>query len=189
MTSLFYGFVNRAGVPADEKNVRNTATPVLIDKPAAMMEDQPVQQELETDPDPTLGLSPRQLASKWHEGHTGSPGWIDIAKGQEGSFERINQQVATSGTAAAREQSGVVNPNLSYAVGIEPVGDLSGAGHFGEMYFKTHDRDIQETTVAQMTTPPGYGQSNAAMAATGKDNARDASSSGALYNSFWNGGK
>src|SRR3954465_8893937 len=105
MASLFLGFVNYGGVPADEKTVRNTATPVDMNKPAAMMEDQPTMSEVETDSDPNLGMDPRQLASKWNEGKAGSPAWIPTTAEQNESNQIINRQVATSGTAAARESA------------------------------------------------------------------------------------
>jgi hypothetical protein len=187
VTSLFMGFISNAGVPADEKVVRNTATPVYMDKPAAMQEDMPQQGEIETDSDPNLGMDPRQLASKWNEGRVGSPAWIPTEAEQNESNQIINRQVSTSGTAAAREVAGIVNPNLSYAIGIEPVGDLTEGGQFSEVYFKTHDKQIQSTSGNEMSVPPGYDQSTTAqVAANGKNAARTAS--GALYAQYWNGG-
>lgn len=187
MTSLFLGFVNYGGVPADERVVRNTATPVNMDKPAAMADDMPEMGEVNTDSDPNLGMDPRQLASKWSEGKTASPAWIPTVSEQVESNQIINRQVSTSGTAASREAAGIVNPNLSYAIGIEPVGDLRDGGKFAEDYFKTHDKDIQSTMGNEMSIAPGYDQSTTAqVAANGKQNARTAS--GALYAAYWNGG-
>ena len=185
MVSLFLGSVNWSGVPADEKVVRSTTQPVYLDKPAAMADDMPVQQEYDSDSDPALGMNTRQLASHWVEGEAGTPPYIhneDLTASQAS----INRQVASSGTAASREEAGKVRPPLSYAVGIEPVSDLNGA-KFGNEYFVREPRDIQETMDAQMTIPPDH-QNNAQLSQQGKDNARDAATAG-LYRAFWNGGK
>lgn len=189
MTSLFLGFVNWGGVPADEKDVRNTATPVNPEKPAAEMPDQPIMQEFHSDSDPSLGMSPRQLASKWVQGVSGAPAWSGQVAGATESTTMINRQVSTSGSAAAREMEGQTNPNLSYAVGIEPVQDLVPGGAFGNDYFVRNERIIQETSDnTMMTQPPGYDQiSKGKDAAAGKKNARDAAVA-ALYNTWWNGG-
>src|SRR4051812_42369724 len=104
--NLMWGYLNYGDVPADEKDVRNTATPVNNDKPAAEMPNQPMMQEFHTDPDPSLGMAPRQLASHWHEGEKGTPAWAAGAGGVTESAYVINKQVATSGSAAGREMSG-----------------------------------------------------------------------------------
>jgi hypothetical protein len=156
-----------------------------------MQDDMPVQQELETDKDPQLGLASRQMASKWVEGVSLPPEWKGQADDVSDSFNSVNRRQGTSGTAAAREAAGIVNPNLSYAVGIEPVGDLSDDNHkFGNDYFVRETRDIQATSDNEMmTVPPGYyHMSQEAVIAAGKANARDAAAAGP-YDLFWNGGK
>lgn len=188
MPSLFMGHLAWSGVPADEKVVRNTATPVDDLKPAAVMDDMPEQQEIETDSDPNLGMVNRTLASHWVQGTKTSPEWIPRVSAVTDSTRIINEQVSSSGTAASREQAGNVNPNLSYAVGIEPVQDLGQAGGFGETYFKTHERDIQATMGDEMTVAPGYNQRKTQdVSESGKKNARR-SAQGSLYDSFWAGG-
>jgi hypothetical protein len=189
MPSLFMGFVNWGGVPNDEKAVRNTATPYAMDKPAAMMDDMPTMQEFESDPDPSLGLAPRQLASKWHEGERGIPSWMPRVAAVTESTRMINSQVSTSGTAAQREAAGETNKNLSYAVGIEPVGDLREGGKMGNDYFVRNQRVVQDgSDNTMMSTPPGFDQSTKGLvAARGKQAARDAAMAD-MYNAFWNGG-
>jgi hypothetical protein len=187
VTSLFMGFISNAGVPADEKVVRNTATPVVPDKPAAMQDDMPMMGEYDTDSDPNLGMDPRQLASKWSEGQRSTPAWIPEVAETTQSTTIINEQVSTSGTAASREQAGVTNKNLSYAVGIEPVGDLREGGKMGNDYFVRNEREVQATMDASMTMPMGYDQRTTMLVENqGKTNARDAQA--AAYNAFWNGG-
>lgn len=188
MTSLFFGHLNGIGVPADEKVVRNTATPVYEDKPAAMAEDMPEQQELEIDPDPNLGMTSRQLASKWVEGDRATP-QPSIVATQNASNQVIAQQVSTSGTAASRELAGQTHKNLSYAVGIEPVGDLADPNHkMGNTYFVRNERNVQDTAGDYMSVPPGQDHAiEGNVAAYGKTAARDAAQS-AVYNTWWNGG-
>ena len=191
MTSIMFGQMQtELGVPADEKVVRRTAVPVDVNAPAAEADDMPEQQEIETDPNPDLGMSTRQLASHWIEGQSAT-----VHRGayddQKGSNQVIADQVASSGTAAAREMAGRTHKNLSYAVGIEPVSDLADPNHkMGNTYFVRNDRDVQQGMGDYMTVPPGMGnpgvQENLSQA--GKDAARQATQS-SVYNAFWNGGQ
>jgi len=189
VTSLFMGHLNTIGVPADEKTVRNTATPVEYDAPPAMMDDQPEMQEVETDSNPNLGLASRQLASKWSEGQRAVP-QDGIVSEQNESNQMVNRQVSTSGTAAARELAGETHKNLSYAVGIEPVYDLADPNHkMGNTYFVRTPRNVQETATDYMTVPPGQDHAiEGNIAAYGKVASRNAAQS-ALYNTWWNGGQ
>lgn len=191
MTSLMFGQLHtETGVPADEKAVRNTATPVNDNNPPAMQEDMPEQQEFESDKDPDIGMAPRQLASKWVEGtqatvHAGTYGE------QNGANQRIAEQVASSGTAAAREMAGRTHKNLSYAVGIEPVQDLADPNHkLGNTYFVRNERGVQEGAGEFMTVPPGMGNPGTIenLSQAGKDAARQAAQS-SPYDLFWQGGK
>lgn len=187
MTSLFLGRLDMAGVPADEKVVRNTATPYAHDAPAAMATDMPDMQELEIDSNPDLGLTSRQKASMWVEGATAVPQTGIVAE-QNASNQMIAAQVSTSGTAAAREEQGQTHQNLSYAVGIEPVFDLADPQHkMGNTYFVRNSRDVQETAGSYMSVPPGQDHAIVGNIATyGKDAAREAANAG-LYNTWWQG--
>lgn len=187
MTSLFMGQLVNNPVPASEKDVRNTATPVNDEKPAAVAPDMPEQGEFQSDPDASLGIGPRQLASAWHEGQP-----IDntVALQRIPQFtvatEVINSQVSSSGTAASREASGQVHRSLSYAVGIEPVGDLQPNHSFGEMYFVRNERDIQEGMGNYMSAPPGDLGSTLQASATGKVASREATEA-SIYDLFLRG--
>lgn len=189
MTSLFLGQLTATGVPADETVVRSTATPVEVDAPAAMQDDMPEPNEVETDHNPNLGMVNRQLASKWYEGqHVQHDD--DIVGVQNGSNQIIASQVSTSGTAAQRELAGQTHKNLSYAVGIEPVGDLVDGHKMTNEYFKRDPRNVQDTMLREMSVPPGMGDPGMIedVTAAGKYNARVASES-SIYNSWWNGGQ
>jgi hypothetical protein len=190
VTSLMFGTLSSTGVPADEEVVRSTATPVEMDAPAAMQEDMPEQQEVETDPNPHLGMVNRQLASKWVEGQQSVPQEIPVYGAENAANQLINQQVATSGTAAAREAAGIRgHGTLSYAVGIEPVQGLVDGHRMGNDYFTTNKRNIQDGMRHDMSVPPGTDQSTkGAVAALGKENARKAAEA-AMYQAFWNGGQ
>jgi hypothetical protein len=191
MTSIMFGQMQtELGVPADEKVVRSTTAPVNKDAPPAEQTDMPEQQEVETDPNPTLGMAPRQMASHWIEGvrataHTG------VYNEQKGANQRIDDQVASSGTAAARESAGVTHKNLSYAVGIEPVQDLADPNHkLGNTYFVRNDRPVQQGMGDYMSVPPGMGNPGTIenLSQAGKDAARQAAQS-SPYDAWWNGGQ
>lgn len=189
MTSLFMGHLVTTGVPADESVVRNTATPVNLSAPPAMQEDMPEMGEVETDPNPDLGMVTRQLASHWIEGTRGVSSTV-IGEVSDGTAHNaiINQQVSSSGFSAGREASGQSDKNLSYAVGIEAVGDLRDGGKMGNQFFVRNERNIQDGMRSEMTVPPGYDTSNRGeVLASGKDKARKAAQS--PYDIFWNGGK
>jgi hypothetical protein len=187
MTSLFMGNVLfGSNVPADEAVVRNTAVPVEHDAPAAMQTDMPEMQEVETDPNPHLGLDPRQMASKWTEGSRAEQP-IGIVSEQNVSNQMVNAQVSTSGTAADREASGITHKNLSYAVGIEPVGDLRDGGKMGNEYFEGNKKPIQDTANPSMSLPPGLDRDTiGGVAQLGRTNARDASMA-SLYSALSDG--
>lgn len=189
MASIMFGQLSTIGVPADEKVVRSTATPVDVNAAPAMQDDMPEMSEVETDPNPTLGMVNRQKASKWIDRIKFVPSWLSSVDHQYEHNAAIDRQVSTSGTAAAREASGEWgHGTMPAAIGIEPVGDLREGGKMGNEYFVTNERDIQETMTDSMTLPPGSDQGlSGRVAATGKREARNAAMAGS-YNTFWNGG-
>lgn len=188
MTSLFMGTLSTTGVPADEKVVRSTATPVEHDAPPAVQQDMPEANEVETDHNPDLGMVNRQLASKWVEGSSANMP-VEATAMQSESNQIVNRQVSTSGTAASRELAGQTHKNLSYAVGIEPVFDLGDPNHkMGNTYFVRNERNVQTGMGEYMSVPPGQDHAiQGNIAAAGKMDARDAAMS-SVYNSWWNGG-
>jgi hypothetical protein len=191
MTSLFFGQLNTVGVPADEKVVRSTTAVVQVDAPPAMQDDMPMQSEVETDPNPLLGLTSRQLASKWIEGEQFVPEiqLNELARADDHNGV-IDRQVSSSGTAASREAAGQWgHGTASAAIGIEPVGDLRDGGRFGNEYFERNRRDIQAGMGSYMSPAAGTADqtTKGSVAALGKDSARKAAMAG-LYDTFWNGG-
>lgn len=189
MTSLYFGML-RDGVPADEKVVRTTAEPYEHDAPPAVQDSMPDMQEVANDPNPDLGMTSRQRASHWVEGQQGAPNWIPESDAQYQHNAIVDRQVASSGTAAAREARGEWgHGTMSYAVGIAPVADLTEGGKMGNEYFVRTPRDIQETSdETMMSVPPGYDQSTKGrVSALGKVEGR-AAAVAAQYDAFWNGG-
>lgn len=188
MPSLLYGAITYSNVPVDENTVRNTATPVEHDAPAAMAESAPDMGEVETDHNPHLGLVNRQVASKVGGGQKFIPPWLGEVNSNADHNDIVNRQVSSSGTAAAREAAGQWGHGTAvYAEGIEPVGDLRDGGKMGNDYFAAHDPAIQHTAGDYMTPGPGQDHTVPAMVAgVGKVNARAAANS--AYNVWYNGG-
>ena len=183
-STLFYGLL-RDGVPNDENTVRATTAPVDPNALAAAQDHTPVIEEVTTDSDSNLsGIATRQKASYWHESEQYTPSWLANASDQS-RFTLVNEQVASSGTAAAREEAGQFgHGTMRYAVGIEPVFDLAdnGARKLGNDYFTRNERGPQDTaSTTMMSVPPGYDHSDTISSiADGKTNAREASQA-AMY--------
>lgn len=189
MPNMLFGLVGNASVPTDEKVVRSTATPVQKDAPAAVQEHAPGWNEIpEGDQNPNLGIVNRTEASHWVEGEQYPPFWGPTVNEQYEHNAIIDRQVSTSGTAASREAAGQFgHGTASYAVGIEPVGDLREGGKLGNDYFAAGKPDIQEDAGNYMSVPPGYDQAvTAKVNATGKNASRVAGNS--AYDAWWNGG-
>lgn len=175
MSTLLYGMM-RAPVPADEAVVRATTHVVEQDAPPAEAPDAPEWNERETDPNPRLGLSSRQVASDWRESVQYPPGWAATANPTE-SFSYINGRQDSVGTAAAREMAGEQgHGTMAYAVGIEPT--LRPGATFGADYFAVDERPTQDGIASQMSSAPGLDR-DAVSAVAGKAGtlARDATAS------------
>jgi hypothetical protein len=188
--NLLFGMMGNNGIPADEKVVRATATPVDSGAPAAVEADAPQWGEkLETDGNSNLGIVNRTKASHWIEGEQSAPFWQTAVDQQATHNFLIDRQISTSGTAAAREAAGQFgHGTLSYAVGIEPQGDLREGGKLGNDYFAVGKPNIQSTMGDYMTVPPGYDHEAPGKAsATGKVAAREAAAS--PYDEWWRGGQ
>lgn len=170
MSTLLWGHLASGEVPADEATVRATATPVEVDKPAAEAQGAPDWNEREVDQDPHLGMATRQVASDWHE-HGQYPAWWAEDEDITESTAQINRQVASSGTAAAREAAGQQgHGQISYAIGIEPT--IRDGAAFGNDYFAADRPDgvnpnadpnvgVQPTIVSrdEISALAGYGMS------------------------------
>lgn len=188
MTSLLYGAVSDRVVPVDENIVRMTTSPVTPDAPAAMADTAPDHNEVETDPNPLLGMATRQLASTWHEPQKYAPAWAGSVDSADEHNAIVDRRISSSGTAAAREAAGEFgHGTLAYAEGIESVGDLVDGGKMGNEYFTTVAKPVQSNTGDYMTTPPGTDQDvSSRVSAVGKSDARDARTA-AAYRNFYEG--
>jgi len=180
----------RDGVPADEATVRSTTAIVDQDAPAAEQSNAPDFNEIETDTNPYLGLTSRQKASFVIPSEQYVPATIGATDSYEAGIERINRQVSSSGTAAAREASGEWGHGTIKAVeGIEPT--IVDGQQYGDTFAKMTPVESQNG-VSQYMTPADRAdrETIAAMAATGKSNAAQAqraSQYAAYYDNFMNG--
>ena len=176
MSMLLFGDLD--GVPADEAKVRATTAPVEEDAPPAEQQGAPEFNEVETDSNPNLGgLAHRQLASDSHQPEKYSPPWSAQATAEHNAI--VDRQVASSGTAAAREEAGEFgHGTLPWAYGIEPT--IREGGAYGNEYFAADKREIQEdptTTADARGVQPALGldrEDIAGVAAYGNGAARDA---------------
>lgn len=188
MSTLFWGQY-RDNIPADENTVRSTTAPVDKDAPPAEMVGRPEFNEVETDPNPNLGMVNRQLASDWNASTRYAPGWAGTANPTE-SFAYVNERIDKVGTAADREMRGEFgHGTMAFAVGIEPV--IRDGGQYGADYFAVDPRLIQETAGDYML--PDASQDHDAVSATAGQavrNAKDAGAAGqyaAWYGALMNG--
>lgn len=179
MSLMWFGDLD--GVPLDEAKVRATTAPVVVDAPPAEADKAPEFNSVETDTNPMLGgLSPRQLASDWHESEQYAPSWAGNATLRHDAI--VNETIASKGTAAEREMAGQQgHGTMAYAVGIEPV--IRSGGAFGNEYFAANRADIQEPASATaeqrgVTPIPGTDREDIARAAAyGNVASRDAAAS------------
>lgn len=183
MPNLLYKMFADPDPPQDEAVVRPHAETVDIGKEPAEQSHAPEWNEYTSDPDVNLGMAGRTLASDWTQGVHTPPANMDNI-GQQHNY-LINRQVASSGTAAAREANGERGPGtLSYAVGIDPV--VHDGSSFGNEYFEAGERGVQDGMGFYMK-PAGYDR-DAVLAATtvGKNAARNSSAAG-MYQRWFMG--
>lgn len=188
MSTLLFGAISSASVPADEAVVRSTTYVVSPDAPAAEMESAPDFNVVETDSNPDLGMVTRQLASHVVPTQKYAPAWASAVNDNHLANDMVNQQVSSSGTAAAREAAGTFGHGTMQVIeGIEPVADLRDGGKMTNTYFAAGKPDIQETARRDMSIAPGQDHAiTAAVAGSGKTNSRTARNASA-YDAFLNG--
>ena len=176
MSTLFIGQY-RDTVPTDENMVRSTTEYVEPNAPAAEMQGPPEFNEVETDPNPNLGMVTRTVASDWHATEKYAPGWAETAN-PTSSFGYVNEKVDKDGTAATREMAGEFgHGTMAFAIGIEPV--IREAGQYGADYFAVDPRLIQDTAGDYMM-PDASADHDAVSATAGQAvrNAREAGAAG-----------
>jgi hypothetical protein len=167
----------RHEVPADEVTVRSNTYVTHNDASPAEQQGPPEFNEVETDPDPTIGMEQRNMASMWVEGEQYTPFWAsNEVETNKAINTRVNDTIASSGTAAARELSGEFGHGTAkYAVGIEPVQDLQGHGGYGADYFTFDKPTAQEYAGDYMTSPIVDRDVQIAVSQAGRNSSRDAS--------------
>jgi hypothetical protein len=169
MSTLLYA-LNRGEVPADEGLVRSTVTVVDKDATASVEAAPPDFNGAETDPSTDGGLTTRQLAShveasQRYVPHTGNSNTDLNAP--------VNNQVSSSGTAAAREMLGEWGHGTMQVVeGIEPV--IRDGGNYGDHYFAVHERLAAGSGNYMSPTQASDTVTTAAVQATGEGNSRAA---------------
>lgn len=140
--TLAGGSVTSEAPPMPEEQVRTTLEPVRDDESSAQMHDSPDWNEYRSDESGELtGLTRRQVASDTHEREKYRPWWRMFATVNHN--EITDNQIASSGTAAKREEAGHQgHGTMQYAEGIEPV--IRDGARYGNDYFVTHDKTIQD---------------------------------------------
>lgn len=150
MTNAWFLGANNS-LPQTESEVRSTVEPIRTDSQSAEQVDAPEFNEFDTDESGELvGLSPRVAGSDTVDTVKSAPWWSALATAEHNQI--VDRQVATSGTAAARETAGQAgHGTMQYALGIEPV--IRPGAAFGNDYFVSNPADIQDGAGAYMTPP------------------------------------
>lgn len=138
-------------VKQDESAVRSTLDTVRTDGPSESHEE-PEWNEFDSDESAQLtGLTPRQMSGDVHESQQYVPSWLGLASMNR--EEIIDNQVASSGTAAARESAGQTGHGTAeYTQSIEPI--VRDGAAFGNDYFVTNPLGAQEGAGNYMTPDP-----------------------------------
>lgn len=175
----------QTSIPQSEDEVRNTTEPIRADSPA---EDRaaPNWNEFRTDEtgQVTGPTAARMLASDTKDSVQYEPWWTQLA--QQNHNELIDNQVSSSGTAAAREAAGIQGHGTAqYAIGIEPV--IREGAAFGSDYFTAYEAGANPLAGAYMTPVDIDNSGRAAVASHAQQNAREAYAG--LYDAFLNASK
>lgn len=177
-TTLLFGQI-REGVESEHDVVRSTTFTVQQDQAPAMQSGPPEMDEVETDPNPSLGIVNRQKASYVFPTEKYAPFWQNDPEQQSDATNSVNRRIASDGDAAHREASGTFgHGTLQVTDGIEPVQDLQGHGGFGADYFTVDKKDAQESAVSQIGSPVLDQDTASSVLADGKTKARQASAAG-----------
>lgn len=172
------------GAEMTEREATATVEPIRTDGETAEAQHAPEFNEIDTDESGQLvGLAPREVGSDTVDTDKYAPWWADYATENHNAI--VDNQVASSGTAAARELAGQQgHGTMQYALGIEPV--LREGAAFGNDYFMSHDATIQDGAGDYMNPTFGDDWANAVAHSVGTANSRDAYND-SLYASFLGG--
>lgn len=151
MASLLYNGAFATGLSEDES--QSTLEPIRNDPSEAELESPPEWNAVETDDSGQLiGLSPRVVGSETDMPERGPLNLDGYDTTREGD-QALNNQVASSGTAAAREANGIAgHGTMQTEIGIEP---LNPAQVYGNEYFVRNGAGINEGGGMYMTPPDG----------------------------------
>jgi hypothetical protein len=172
------------GAPLTEEEAVTTVEPIRTDDTTAEMHHAPEFNEIDTDESGELvGLSPRLVGSDTIDTAKYPPWWAPFATKNHNAV--IDNQVATSGTAAGREMAGEQgHGTMQYAIGIEPV--IREGASYGNDYFITHDAEIQDGAGNYMNPTFADDWANAVAQSVAVGNSRDAYND-SLYAAFLGG--
>lgn len=171
MTALIFSV--HTPIQKSEEEVRSTLDPVDHGNPAAKIEEAPGFNEVETYPDNSQGVvRSHQAGGAYTPTEKYTPHWLEQASADHES--RINRQVSSSGSAAAREEIGLTgHGTMMRTESIEPV--IREGGVYGADYFAANVLGANETGGNYMTPQLGEPDMNAVAQAFANDNARAAS--------------
>lgn len=169
-------------VPQDENVARSTLDPIRTDPEEAQAQDNPEWNKPEEDASGQLtGLATREVASKTSPIEKYAPMDLPLATANHNAI--IDNQVATSGTAAAREAAGIQgHGTMQIEIGIEP---LNPAERFGNEYFVRPGIGANEGSGDYMTPTATDNWTQAVAQSAATENSRQASLA-TLFDS-WNG--
>lgn len=160
------------GAAMTEEEVTATTEPIRNDGESAEQSHAPGWNEFDSDESGELhGLAPRLAGSDTIDTEKYRPWWAGLADVNYNS--PIDDQVASSGTAAAREMAGQQgHGSMQYALGIEPV--IREGAEYGNDYFTTNPAVIQEGAGDYMTPLNDDAWANALGQANATANSRQA---------------
>lgn len=175
----------------DENEAQSTVEPVRNDPASAELESSPEWNTVESDDSGELvGLSPRMVQSetefnaKEEDRHAGGD-IPDYRTALEGNHD-INAQVASSGSAAARESAGQAGHGpIATIIGIEP---LNPAQRYGNDYFVVPSMGANELAGEYMQPPQNDNWLQAVAQDRANQNSRVAYRS-TQYSSYFGDGK
>lgn len=140
-----------SSVPQTESEVRSTVEPIRNDDASVEMPHAPEFNEFDTDESGELvGLSPRVVIGPTDDTQKYAPWWARLADEPHNII--VDRQVASSGTAAAREMNGEQgHGTMQYTESLEPV--IRDGARFGNDYFVANEMVAQEGAGSYMTPP------------------------------------
>jgi len=165
--------VGRESVQPDESEVRSTLDPYNADAPAAKLDEAPDYNETASYVDNANGtIRPHQVNGAFTPTQKYAPYQAQFATNQDYAL-LVNEQVASSGQAAAKELTGQQgHGTMSRTESMEP--QIREGADFGADYFAANVLGANEPAGDYMTPQVGDAQMNAVASAFAARNAREA---------------